>query len=256
MKVIVCYKIVPEEQDIVVLKDRNLSFDRAEWKIGAFDLNAVEASMQIVGASGGSVTALSIGGKQLESSKLRKSVLSRGPEDLYLVIDEQLGKADTYLTALALKGAIDKIGSYDVVLCGEGSSDLYAQQVGAQLGQLLNVATINAVSKITPDGDKLVVERTLENEVEILEITLPAVIAVTTDINEPRIPGMKETMTAGKKPVTQWSPADIGLQEVAKSTEIISTLAPEQVDRKQIILEGESEEVVEKLFQNICSELH
>ena len=256
MKVIVCYKIVPEEQDIVVLKDRNLSFDRAEWKIGEFDLNAIEAGMQIAGAAGGNVTALSIGGKKLESSKLKKAVLSRGPQDLYLVIDEQIGEADSFLTALALKGAIDKMGSYDVVLCGEGSSDLYAKQVGSQLGQLLNVATINAVSKITPDGDQLIVERTLENEVEILEITLPAVISVTTDINEPRIPGMKEIMAAGKKPVTQWSIADIGLQKSAKSTEIISTLAPEQADRKQIILEGESEEVVEKLFENICSELH
>lgn len=251
MNVITCYKIVPEEQDIIVLSDRNLSFDRAEWKIGQYDLNAIESGMQIVEAVGGKVSALSIGDKQLENSKLKKGVLSRGPQDLFLVIDDQLGKADSYSTALTLKAAIDKIGDFDVILCGEGSSDIYAQQVGIQLGQLLNVTTINAVSKITPEGDKLIVERTLENEMEILEITLPAVISVTTDINLPRIPGMKDIMAAGKKPVTQWGMSDIGLQGLLKPTEIISTLAPEQADRKQVILEGESEEVVDKLFESI-----
>jgi len=255
MNVVTCYKIVPEEQDIIVQKDRSLSFERAEWKIGQYDLNAIEAGMQVAEAAGGKVSALSIGDKNLENSKLKKAVLSRGPEDLYLVMDEQLGKADCSLTALTLKAAIEKIGNVDVVICGEGSSDLYAQQVGAQLGQLLGAATLNAVSKITPDGDKLIVERTLENDIEILQVPLPACISVTTDINLPRIAGMKEIMAAGKKPVTQWGMPEIGLQELPKSTEIISTLAPEQVERKQIILEGDSEEIVNQLFENILKEL-
>lgn len=255
MNVLTCYKIVPEEQDIVVQKDRKLSFDRAEWKVGQYDLHAIEAGMQLVDAAGGRVSALSIGNKQLENSKLKKAVLSRGPEDLYLVMDEQLGQADTYVTARTLAAAIKKIGSVDVVICGEGSSDLYAQQVGAQLGQMLGAATLNAVSKITPNGDKLIVERTLENEIEILEVMLPAVISVTTDINLPRIPSMKEILAAGKKTVTQWGISEIGLEVLLNTTEIISTLAPEEVDRKQIILEGDSAEIVNQLFENIRKEL-
>lgn len=255
MNVIACFKVVPEEQDIVVQPDRNLSFARAEWKIGQYDLNAVEAGMQIVEAVGGKVSALTIGDKQADNSKLKKGILSRGPEDLFLVIDDRFGNADSHLTAKALEAGIRKIGSFDLVLCGEGSGDLYSQQVGIQLGELLNVPTLNAVSKITPAGDKLVVERTLENEVEILEITLPAVISVTTDINLPRIPSMKNILAAGKKPVTQWGTTDIGLEDAKKPTEIISTLAPEDVDRKQIIFEGDSEEAVQKLFESIHKEL-
>ncbi|HVJ48683.1 electron transfer flavoprotein [Desulfitobacterium sp.] len=255
MNVISCYKIVPDEQDIVVLQDRNLSLERAEWKIGQYDLNAVEVGMQIVEAVGGKVSALSVGDKQLENSKLKKGILSRGPEELFLVVDERLGNADAYLTAKALKAGIDKIGSFDLVLCGEGSGDLYSQQVGIQLGELLNVPTLNAVSKITPAGDKLVVERTLENEIEVLEVMLPAVISVTTDINQPRIPSMKNILAAGKKTVTQWGLSDLGTEGIQKPTEILSTLAPEQVDRKQIIFEGDSEEVVQKLFENIQKEL-
>ncbi|SHN88285.1 electron transfer flavoprotein [Desulfitobacterium chlororespirans] len=255
MNIIVCYKIVPEEQDIVIEKDRSLSFARAEWKIGQYDLNAVEAGMQIVESVGGQLTALSIGDSQLKDSKLRKGILSRGPEELYQVIDDQLGNADSNLTARALAAAIGKKGQFDLVLCGEGSSDLYAQQVGAQLGELLDVAVITAVSKITLSGDKIIVERTLESEIEVLEVSLPAVISVTTDINLPRIPQMKSILAASKKPVTEWSLADIGMTGAARRTEIVSTLAPEQVDRKKSILEGDSEEIVEKLFDSIRKEL-
>lgn len=94
-------------------------------------------------------------------------------------------------------------------MCGEGSADLYAQQVGAQLGELLNLPTVNAVSRLTVEGNKLIAERTLEEVVEVLEIQLPAVVAVTTDMNQPRLPGMKEILAAGKKPVTEWQLTDI-----------------------------------------------
>lgn len=253
VNIVTCYKLAPEEQDIIVKADRTLSFDRAEWKIGQYDLNAVEAAAQLAATAGGTVSALSIGGKQLENSKLRKNILSRGPKDLFMVVEDSLADADTHQTASVLAAAIKKMGNIDLVLCGEGSSDLYAQQVGPQLGQILGVTTLNAVSKITPQGDKLVVERALEDEVEVLEISLPAVLSVTTDINQPRIPGMKDILEAGKKPMTQWSIADISGENIDRPTRSISTLAPEQTDRKQIILEGE--EAVEKLVNYIIKEI-
>ena len=255
MNIVTCYKIVPEEQDIVVEKDRSLSFDRAEWKIGQYDLNAVEAGVAIAESAGGKVMALSIGGKELDNSKLKKGILSRGPEELYLVIDENLGNADSYTTAQTLAAAIRKMGEVDLIICGEGSSDLYAQQVGAQLGQMLKAATINGISKLAVAGERLIAERTLENEVEVLEIPLPAVISVTTDINLPRIPSMKNILAAGKKPTTAWDLTAIGMTGVDIPTEVVSTLAPEQADRKKVLWEGESEEVIQQLFAHIRKEL-
>ncbi len=255
MNVITCYKIVPDDQDIVIRDDRTLGLDKAELEIGQYDLPAIEAGMKVVESAGGKVTALSVGPKLLDNSKLKKGVLSRGPEDLYLVVDDALADADTHQTARALAAAIRKIGNADMILCGEGSSDIYAQQVGAQLGELLGMATINAVSKITVDGGKVTVERTLEDEVEVLEIALPAVISVTTDIITPRIPSMKEVLSAGKKPVTQWTLADIGLADNSKTLETVSTLAPELAERKMMITEGDSGEAVDQLFENLRKEL-
>src|SRR5271169_3951198 len=186
MNIVVCYKLAPDAEDIEVKSDGSISLEKAEWIIGEYDLRAVEAAVKLVETVGGKAMALSVGPHQLSNSKAKKDILSRGPDELYLVEDDVLEKADTNLTARVLAAAIQKIGSCDLVICGEGSSDMYFQQVGLQLGEMLGVPTINSVSKIEMADGKLMVERSLEDEVEVLDIPLPAALAVTTDINQPR----------------------------------------------------------------------
>ena len=255
MRVIACCKAVPEEQDIVIAKDRSVSFDKAEWKFGSYDLNAVEAGKQIVDAVGGQLSGLCAGGKILENPKMKKDIISRGLDELFVVADEAAEGLDTLQSARVLEAAIKQMGEYDLVLCGAGSSDLYAQQVGNQLGELLGVPVINAVNKITPEGDKVIVERAMENEIQVLEVSLPAVLSVTSEINTPRIPGMKDIIAANKKPMTKYAIADINVADYNPSSEVVSTLAPEQVARQLNILEGDSEEVVAEFVKLLSAEL-
>lgn len=255
MRVIACCKAVPEEQDIVIAKDGQVSFDKAEWKFGSYDLNAVEAGKQIIEAVGGQLSGLCAGGKILENPKMKKDIISRGLDDLYVVADDAIEQADTYQSARVLEAGIKKMGEYDLVLCGAGSSDLYAQQVGNQLGELLGVPVVNAVNKITPEGDKVIVERALENEIQVLEISLPAVLSVTSEINVPRIAGMKDIIAANKKPLTKYTLSDIEVSDNQPSSEIVSTLAPKQVERRLNILEGDSEEVVDQFVKLLSAEL-
>lgn len=242
MKIITCYKLVPEEQDIAVKADGVLDMSKAAPKINQFDLNAVEAAVEIKAMVGECcITALSIGGKALDNPKARKDILSRGPDELTVVVDDKFEQALPHQTARVLAAAAQKNG-FDLIICGDGSGDLYAQQVGLQLGELLGVATINAVSKIISVQDgKLTVERSLDDEVEVLEITLPAVISVSTDINEPSIPSMKTILAAAKKPVTKLSVDDLELAEIPVLVESVSVLAPKQSDRKKIIIDGDDE---------------
>ena len=248
MNVIVCYKLSPDAGDIEVKSDGSISLEKAEWIIGSFDLHAVEAGMRLAEASGGKVMALSAGPRQVENSKLKKDILSRGPDELYLVVDDGLKNADTAVTAEVLSRAIRKMGAFDLVLCGEGSADLYFQQTGLQLGEKLGLPTLNAVSKIEPVEGVLLVERSLEDEIEVLEVPLPAVLSVTTDINQPRLPSMKEILKASKKPVTQWSLADLGLGSGLKSqVEVASVRAPRRVQRKKVLIPGAPEEAAQAL---------
>ncbi len=254
MNIIVCYKLSPDAEDIQTKPDGSLDFFNAEWRIGEYDQVAVEAAMQILEQQGGTLTALSAGPKELENTKARKSILSRGPDDLVVVMDEKMRDADTHYTAVVLAEAIKKRGDFDLVVCGEGSADLYAQQVGVQLGQLLGVPTLNAISKITAEESKLTIERALEDEIEVLEVTLPAVLSVTTDIHLPRIPGMKDILGAGKKPVSEWTLADLGLEAEKPALTILETRAPDRVDRKGVILEGDSEANVAALVESLRKE--
>lgn len=255
MRVITCCKAVPEEQDIVIKSNGDISLERAKLTISNFDLNSIEAGAQIIEKVGGDLIALSAGAADINDSKLKKNILSRGPESLFMTSDDALANMDTHQTAQVLKAAIQKIGNYDLILCGEGSADLYAQQLGAQLGQLLNLPTINGISKITVVDNQVLVERTLEDEVETLEISLPALISVTSDINVPRLASMKEILAAGKKPSTVWSAKDIGSDGVPKTIEVLETKAPKQVERKNEIISGDSDEDIQKFIENISEVL-
>lgn len=200
MKIITCYKCVPDEQDIAINNaDGSLDISKADAKISQYDLNAIEAACQLKQqTSDAQVIAMSVGGKALTNAKGRKDVLSRGPDELVVVIDDQFEQALPQRTAVALAAAAQKSG-FDLIVCGDGSSDLYAQQVSLLVGETLNIPAINGVSKILSLTESaLTVERELEDEIETLSIPLPAVVAVSTDINAPQIPSMKAILGAAK----------------------------------------------------------
>jgi len=245
MKIITCYKCVPDEQDIAINNaDGSLDISKADAKISQYDLNAIEAACQLKQQSGeAQVIAMSVGGKALTNAKGRKDVLSRGPDELIVVIDDVFENALPQQTAVALAQAAKKSG-FDLIICGDGSSDLYAQQVSLLLGEMLHIPAINGVSKILSLVDNtLTVERALEDEIETLSIPLPAAIAVSTDINSPQIPSMKAILGAAKKPVQVWTTADIGFtHEEANSVQQIA--APGQRERQRIVIEGDGEEQI------------
>lgn len=250
MKILVCCKVVPNEEELQVLPSRELSFAGVPWKISQYDLNALESGKQLA-AGGGSMTALSIGSTEaLGSSKIQKDILSRGPDGLKLVIDDGKPFQDSLQTAKAIAEAVKAAGEYDLVLCGMGSSDLYFQEVGVQVGALLGLPAVNNVTGIKPGDGVLEVERTLEDEVEILEVPLPAVLSVSSEINVPSVPAMRDIMKAGKKPVEKLDCQGGGVA----SLKTLEQLAPEQQERRQELVEGDGEEAVDTLVRFLKKE--
>lgn len=252
MNIITCYKSVPDEQDIIVnSSDGSLDFSRADTKISQYDLNAIETANQIKAQQADSkVIALSIGGKALTNMKARKDVLSRGPDELVVVIDDQLEHALPHQTAITLGAAALKVG-FDLIVCGDGSADLNAQQVSILLGETLQVPAINGVKNIVSiTADTVIVERELEDEIETLSLPLPAIIAVTSDINVPVIPSMKAILGAAKKPVQAWTMANIGLDNVAALSSQ-SIAAPKQKVRQRIIIEGDGDDQIAQFAEHL-----
>ena len=243
MNIVAAFKVVPDDQDIQVSADGTLDYSKAKNTVSAYDLNAIEAAAQLAAANEGSnVVAVTVGGADIDDSKLKKNVLARGVDELYMTADDACKGLDARATAVALAELVSKVGDFDVVLCGDGSADNYAQQVDVQLAAKLGLPVVTAATKITAKDGALEVERTLEDVVEVVEVPLPAVVSVAPDIALPRIPGMKDILAAGKKPMNV-AGAD-GAYE--SSIEVASCLAPKQAERKLEVMDASEDGAIEK----------
>ena len=209
-KCLVCYKWTLDEKDIKI-KPEDLSLDvtRAKGKISDFDRNAIEAATQIVEQQGGEVHALTYGTSAVKRSL--KDVLSRGPGRSYWIADTSAEKADAYVTANVLAAAIKKLGPYDLILCGEGSSDSFNQQTAMRLAALLGLPCVSFVLKLAVEGGTVKATRGLGDCTEVSTVKGPVVLSVLGQINHPRIPSLKQVLGASKKPNQEIKVADLGL---------------------------------------------
>jgi electron transfer flavoprotein beta subunit len=197
--IIACFKWVVDEAYIRRGPSGELDFSSVDYKIGDYDRNAIEEAVRLKNTLGGSAIAITAGVP--EATKGIKDALSRGTDQAYLIADASFGNLESSQTAALLAEVIrTRIQPYDLIICGEGSSDLYAQQVGPRLAEKLGIPCISFIQKISVDGGQLIAERRVEEGIEVIAAPLPALVTVLPDINVPRIPGVKDTLMASKKP--------------------------------------------------------
>ncbi|UCH89903.1 MAG: electron transfer flavoprotein subunit beta/FixA family protein [Thermoplasmata archaeon] len=210
---VVCLKQVFDVSKITIDTDTNKPIlTGVPRKISDFDKNALEEAVKLKEAHGGSVKTVTIGETEKLTENLREA-LAIGSDISYALEDKLFENLDSFGTASVLAGAIKKLEKYDLVICGEASIDNYAGQVGVQLAEILGVPVATYVKKVTQDGNKIKVERALGLVTEEVELELPAVVTVTKEINEPRLPNLMQIMGASSKPIETWSASDIGLGE-------------------------------------------
>ena len=200
--IVACFKWVIDEAYIRRGPSGELDFSSVDYKIGEYDRNAIAETVRLKETLGAKAIALTVG--LPEATKGVKDALSRGTDEAYFVADSSFGNLDSSQTALILAEVIrTRIKQYDLIICGEGSSDLYAQQVGPRLAEQLGIPCISFVQKLSIAKDQLVAERRVEEGIEVITAPLPALVTVLPDINVPRIPGVKDTLMAGKKPTVK-----------------------------------------------------
>lgn len=243
MNIVAAFKVVPDDQDIQVSADGTLDYSKAKNTVSAYDLNAIEAAAQLAAANEGSnVVAVTVGGADIDDSKLKKNVLARGVDELYMTADDACKGLDARATAVALAELVSKVGDFDVVLCGDGSADNYAQQVDVQLADALGLPVVTAVSAVSVEGAVATCDRMLETQLQTVQVDLPAVISVVPDIALPRIPGMKDILAAGKKPSSVNAASDVA----AAVVDVVETKAPQQAERKMEMLDASVDGDLEK----------
>ena len=137
---------------------------------------------------------------------------------------------------------VDGLDAADLIVCGDGSADNYAQQVDVQLADALDLPVVTAVSAVSVEGAVATCDRMLETQLQTVQVDLPAVISVVPDIALPRIPGMKDILAAGKKPSSVNAASDVA----AAVVDVVETKAPQQAERKMEMLDASVDGDLEK----------
>jgi electron transfer flavoprotein beta subunit len=233
---------------------RQLVTAGAPKKMSDFDKNALEEAIRIKEKLGGEIITLTVSSE--DAKAVLREGLALGADKAYWLNDPALQGSDTGGTAYVLAEMVRKIGEFDLILCGDSSLDSFSGLVGPRLSEMLNVPQITSVGKVTVEGDAVIAERSLEDASETVKAKMPALISVTREINQPRIPSLMMIMKASKKEIVAWSLKDLNVtaEKIVSRIEIISVLAP-KMDRKKIKVTGESvQEIAEKLAKAIIQE--
>ena len=237
MNIIVPIKVLADDQDIVVAADRSLDDSKAHRIVSTYDLNAIEAAVQLASAHADSkVVCVSVADAKADDSKLKKGILARGVDELVMIADDACADLDAHATAAMLARLVDGLDAADLIVCGDGSADNYAQQVDVQL------PVVTAVSAVSVEGAVATCDRMLETQLQTVQVDLPAVISVVPDIALPRIPGMKDILAAGKKPSSVNAASDVE----AAVVDVVETKAPQQAERKMEMLDASVDGDLEK----------
>ncbi len=253
MKIIVCYKWVPDEQDIKINADLSIDKTRAKWKISEYDKNAIEEAALQAEKNNAEVTCLTFGTNAKPSLK---DALSRGPEKACWINDPAADNADGYVTANVIAAAIKKIGIPDLIFFGEGSEDTYGQQVGSRVAAILKIPALTFAAKIEAKEKEITVTRNIGSCTEDVTAAYPVAVSMLPEINKPRIPGLKQVLAASKKPVEQYSAAQLGLDEQSLTPKNkIKSIQGFIMQRKNVIYtDGSAEEKVQALVKDLKKE--
>jgi electron transfer flavoprotein beta subunit len=210
MNIVVCVKYVPDATGDRTFDATDNTVDRVgvDGLLSELDEYAIEEALKITEASDGEVTVLTMGPEQA-SDAIRKA-LQMGAHKGVHVSDDAIAGSDSVATSLVLAKAIEKL-EYDLVICGLASTDGSMSVVPAMLAERLGVPQVTLVSEVTVDGSTITGRRDGDTATELVSASLPLVLSVTDQTNEPRYPSFKGIMAAKKKPVESWTLSDLGV---------------------------------------------
>jgi electron transfer flavoprotein beta subunit len=223
MKIAVCVKQVPEGSRRLDPETKRL--DRSgEGALNPFDANAVEEALRLKDAGGdGEIVLVSLGPAKAQDA-LRKA-LAMGADRAVLVSDEGAAGADLVATSAALAKALEREGA-DLIIFGQQANDSDGAVLWAAVADRLRLPVVSQAAELTHADGKLTVKRQTEFGYDVIEAPLPAVIAVSDAINEPRYPSLKGIMGAKSKPQETLSLSDIGADSLESRTEVYALNDP------------------------------
>ncbi len=260
MKIVCCLKQVPDTKNVRLdPKTNTMSREGVESIMNPYDRHALEAGVWLKEQYGGTVVALSMGPPQAE--EMLREAIACGADEAVLVSDRAFAGSDTWATTYTLAQAIAAIGGGDLVLCGKQAIDGDTAQVGPGLAHRLDFAYASCIRRLhrLEDGD-LFMQRLMDDGYDELKVSLPALLTVVKEINEPRLPSLKGKMRAKKAEIRRLDAAGIKadaacLGLAGSPTKVFKVFAP-QLSGERTMINGTVQEQVSRLAAILVSLQH
>jgi electron transfer flavoprotein beta subunit len=260
VNVVVCVKQVPDTESAIKVKPdgSDIIKDDLKYVMNPYDEYGIEEALRIKEKFGGVVTILCMGpGRAVETIR---TGLAMGADQAVQLDDPAFEGGDAFATAKALAEALKGI-EYGLIFCGKQAIDDDLSQVGASLAELLKLPQVSLIQKLEIADDKksATVHRQVEGGIEILKVSLPAVLTTQKGLNEPRYASLPGIMKAKKKPLDVKNLAALGLSSdsvgCAGSKALITKYTPPPPRAAGKIIEGEGpQETVPKLVKLLREE--
>ncbi|MGB9779535.1 electron transfer flavoprotein subunit beta/FixA family protein [Caldanaerobacter sp.] len=246
MRIIVPIKQVPETSNVRMDPvTGTMVREGVESIVNPLDLYAIETAIRLKEKYDGEIIVISMGPEK--AIEAIKEAIAMGCDDGILLSDKRFAGADTFATSYVLAKAIEKIGLFDLIICGERATDGDTGQVGPGIASFLDLPLSTFTSEIIKiDGKKILVKRLVEEGYEEIEMPLPAVLTVVKEISEPRLPTLKGKIKAKSIKIPIWNAEKINAEEdkiglKGSPTRVVKIFNPKVMrEGKKIVVKDEA----------------
>jgi electron transfer flavoprotein beta subunit len=257
LNIVVCVKQAPDTAATVTVEDGEVSWGDAPLVLNPWDEYAVEQALLTKEEHSGKITAISLGPE--DAKEALKTALAMGADEAIHVSDPAFAGADTLVASKVLASAISKLEAVDLVFFGRSSVDSDSGVLGPQVARRLgwpSLSLVSAVNSLSPDDGIIEVERMIEEGRQIVKGSLPIVVSVVKEINEPRYPSFMGIRKASRAEIPLWSATELGLTDVPTPAMTWPEIfAPPKIETTCEFIEGETPgEMAEKLVDRLLEE--
>ncbi len=258
MNIIVCIKQVPDSTRVKVdPKTGTLIRAGVPSILNPYDHYALEKALAIKAKTGAKVTVLSMGPAQAVA--VLRLALALGADEGVLLSSRAFAGSDTWATSYALAMAVRKIGSFDMILCGQMAIDGDTAQTGPGIAFHLGIPQITFCESVDSDGSRAVVKKLIEGGHQILEADLPVLITMTMPVDyAPKYPSFMAAHKAQDKKTVTWTEKEIGADMhklgLEGSPTRVSRIFPPAARQKGEMFNGSAEEMAAKFVEILKKE--
>jgi len=252
MNIYVVMKRTFDTEEKISIKNGKISEDSAAFIINPYDEYAIEEALKLREEHGGEVTVVTLGEEDAE--KELRTALAMGADKAVLINDEEVEEGDEFSSATILSAYL-KDKEIDIILAGNATVDGSSGQVGPRLAEALGISAVTTITKLVVEGNKAIIERDVEGDVETVETELPLLVTCQQGLNDPRYPSLPGIMKAKKKPLEKLDLDDLDMDEdeVEAKTKVVELFLPAAKGEGKI-LEGEISQQVKELASLLSSE--